>query len=99
MVSFSRWLLTPSADGSKRLLSQGTDGLDFLQPAPCAYADDLAVAASLFRDLMTALAPAFRSVDYIAGLNLNYRKRYWVQYGTEGRESPDVDLGELRRVP
>ena len=36
---------------------------------------------------MTALAPAFRSVDHIAGLNLNYRKRCWVQYGVEGRES------------
>ena len=32
---------------------------------------------------MTALAPAFRSVDYFAGLNLNYR----VLYGTEGSES------------
>ena len=67
--------LTLSSDGSKRLLSQGNpDNLDFLQPTQCAYADDLAVASSSFRGLMTALAPAFRSVDYIAGLNLNYRK-------------------------
>ena len=36
---------------------------------------------------MTALAPAFRSVDSIAGLNLNYRKCCWVQYCTEGRVS------------
>ena len=36
---------------------------------------------------MTALAPAFHSVDHIAGINLNYRKCCWVQYGTEGRES------------
>ena len=36
---------------------------------------------------MTALAPAFRSVDPIAGLNLNYRKCCWVQHGTEGRDS------------
>ena len=36
---------------------------------------------------MTALAPAFRSVDSIAGLNLNYRKCYWLQYGTEERGS------------
>ena len=36
---------------------------------------------------MTALAPAFRSIDYIAGLNLNYRKCRWVQDGTEERES------------
>ena len=54
----------------------------------CAYADDLAVAASSFRDLMMAPAPAFRSMDHIAGLNFNYRKCCWVQYGSEGRESP-----------
>ena len=36
---------------------------------------------------MTALAPAFHSVDHIVGLNLNRRKRCWVQYGSEGRES------------
>ena len=36
---------------------------------------------------MSVLAPAFRSVDYIAGLNLNYLKCCWVQYGSEGRES------------
>ena len=46
----------------------------FLQPAQCAYADDLAVAAPSFRNLMTAVAPAFQSVDNIAGLNLNYQK-------------------------
>ena len=59
--------------------------LEFLQPAQCAYADNLAVASSSFRVLMIALAPAFRSVDSIAGLNLNYRKCCWVE-----------DLGELR---
>ena len=62
-------------------------GLDFLQPAQCAYADDFAVAASSFRDLMTALAPAFHSVDHIAGLRRNFQKCCWVQYGGEGRES------------
>ena len=36
---------------------------------------------------MIALAPAFRSVDYIAGLNLNYRKGCWVLHGTEERDS------------
>ena len=39
------------------------------------------------RELMSALAPAFRSVDYIAGLNLNYRECCWVQYGNEEHES------------
>ena len=32
---------------------------------------------------MFALALAFRSVDCITGLNLNYRKCCWVQYGNE----------------
>ena len=36
---------------------------------------------------MSALAPAFRSVDSIAGLNLNYRKCCWVHYGTKERDS------------
>ena len=63
------------------------DNLDFLQPVQCAYADDFAVDGSSFRGLMTALAPAFRSMDYTAGLNLNYRKCWRVQYGIEGRES------------
>ena len=53
------------------VIPRNLDGLDFLQPAQCAYADDFAVAASSFRGLMTALAPAFHSVDHIAGLNLN----------------------------
>ena len=61
--------------------------LELLQPVQCAYADDLPVAASSFRGLMSALAPAFHSVDHIAGLNLNYRKCCWVQYGIEERES------------
>ena len=63
-------------------------GLDSLQPAQRAYADDLAVAAPSFLDSMTALAPAFQTVDRIAGLNLNHRKCCWVQYGSERRESP-----------
>ena len=36
---------------------------------------------------MSALARAFLTVDYIAGLNLNYRKCCWVHYGTEDRDS------------
>ena len=75
-----RWL-------QETIIPRNPDNLDFLQPTQCAYADDLAVAASSFRGLMTALAPAFRSVDHIAGLNLTYRKCCWVQHGTEGRES------------
>ena len=43
---------------------------------------------------MTALAPAFRSEDSIAGLNLNYRKCCWVQYGTEGRDSLQTWISE-----
>ena len=55
---------------------------DFLQPPPCAYADDFAVAASSFRSLMTALCPAFVVVEPVARLNLNHRKCCWVQYGS-----------------
>ena len=47
------------------------DNLEFLQPAQCAYADDLAVASSSAW-LMTALELAFHSVDSISGLNLNF---------------------------
>ena len=32
-------------------------------------------------------APAFRSVDYIVGLNFNYRKCCWGQYGNEEHDS------------
>ena len=76
------------------IIPKNPDNLDFLQPAQCAYADDLAVASSSFRELMSALAPAFRSVDYIAGLNLNYRKCCWVQYDTEGRDSLQTWISE-----
>ena len=38
-------------------------------------------------ELMFALAPAFRSVDYITGLNLNYRECCSVQYGNEKHTS------------
>ena len=62
-----RWL-------QETVIPRVLDNFDFLQPAQCAYADDLAVASFSDRGLMTALAPAFRSVDYIAGLKLNYRK-------------------------
>ena len=69
------------------IIPRNPDNLEFLQPAQCADADDLAVASSSFRGLMTALAPAFRSVDSIAGLHLNYRKCCWVQCGTERHDS------------
>ena len=61
---------------------------DFLRPAPCAYADDFAVAASSFRHLMTALSNDFKVVDRIAGLNLNHGKCCWVQSGSESCQSP-----------
>ena len=62
-----RWL-------QKSIIPKNTDNLNFLQPTQCAYADDFALAALSFRGLMSALAPAFRSVDSIPGVNLNYRK-------------------------
>ena len=44
---------------------------EFLQPVPCAHADDFAVGALpfRFRSLVPALFPTFMAVDSIAGLN------------------------------
>ena len=64
------------------VISRNPAGLDFLLPVPCAFADDFAVAASSFRRLMAALAPAF-VLDQIAGLHLSHRKCCWAQYGSE----------------
>ena len=75
-----RWL-------QESIIPRNVGNLEFMQPAQCAYADDLAVASLSFRGLMTALAPALRSVDSIAGLNLDYRKCCWVHYGTVERDS------------
>ena len=52
---FFRWL-------HDAIIPRNPGGLDFLQPALCAYADDLAVAAPSFQNLMTALAPPFQTV-------------------------------------
>ena len=48
-----RWL-------QETVIPRNLHNLDFVQPVQRAYADDLAVASSSFRDLLTALAPAFR---------------------------------------
>ena len=69
------------------IIPKNPAAFDFLQPVPCAYADDFAVAASSFRLLMTALSRALKVVDQIAGLNLNHRKCCWVQYGSESCQS------------
>ena len=69
------------------IIPRNPDNLEFLQRAQSAYADDLSIASSSFGGLMTALAPAFRSVDSTAGTNLNFRKCCWVQYSTEERVS------------
>ena len=69
------------------IIPRNPAGLDFPQPTQCAYDVDLAVVALSFRDFMAALAPAFHSVDHTVGLNLNHRKCFWVQYGSERRES------------
>ena len=65
------------------IIPENSAAAGFLQPVPCAYADDFAVAASTFRFLMTALSPAFVVVDCVAVLNLNHRKCCWVQHGSE----------------
>ena len=65
------------------IIPRNPASLDFPQPAQCACADDLALAALSFRCLMTALVPAFQAVDQIAWLYLNHRKCCLVQYGSE----------------
>ena len=45
---------------------KNVDNLEFLQTAQCAYADDVAIASSSFRELMVVRAQAFRSIDYVA---------------------------------
>ena len=88
-----RWL-------QEMVIPRNPHNLEFLQPAQCAYADDLAVASLSFRGLMTALAPAFRSVDSIAGLNFELPQMLLGSSWHRGtRLSADMDLGELRRVP
>ena len=72
---------------------------DFLHPAQFGYADDLAVALSSSRELMSALAPAFRSVDYIVGLNLKYLKCFWVLYGNEEHDALRTWIFENFEVP
>ena len=62
-----RWL-------QESIVPRNVNNLEFSQPAQCAYADDLAIASSSFRELMVVLAPAFRSIDNIAGLSLNFRR-------------------------
>ena len=49
LILFSRWLKNTT-------IPRDAAAPDFLQPIPCAYADDFAVAASSFRLLMTALS-------------------------------------------
>ena len=67
-----RWL-------QEAVIPRNPDGLDFPQPAQCAYADDLAVAALSFRGLMAALARAFRTVDRVAEPS----GCCWVQHGSD----------------
>ena len=75
---------------------------ELLQPVPRAYADDFAVAAPTFRSLMPALSPAFLAVDSIAGLNLNHRKCFWVQYGNDRFQElldwVSTNCGEFREM-
>ena len=59
-----RWL-------QESIIPRNVDNLEFLQPTQCAYADDLAIASPSFRELMLVLAPAFRSIDCITGLELS----------------------------
>ena len=50
------------------IVPRNPDNLKFLQPAQCAYADDLAVASSYFRGLMTPLLASIGIIGSIAKL-------------------------------
>ena len=53
---FLQWPLTPIFRWlQESIIPTNVDNLEFLQPAQCAYADDLAAASSSFRELMVAL--------------------------------------------
>ena len=83
-----QWLLTRFSDVSKTLLSQGTSTIW----SSYSLHNVLTPMISLlllhpFRDMMVVLAPAFRSIDHIAGLNLNFRKCCWVQHRNEEHDS------------
>ena len=75
---------------------------DFLQPSPCACADDFEVAASSIQSLVAALSPAFVVVDRVAGLNLNHRKCCSVQYGSDSCHEllvwVSTNCGEFREI-
>ena len=75
---------------------------EILQPVPGAHADDFAGAALSFRSLLLALSPAFKVVDSIAGLDLNHRKCFWVQYGNDSSEEildgVSTNCGEMKIV-
>ena len=71
-----RWL-------QESIVPRNVDNLEFLQPAQCASADDLAIASSSFRELLVVLVPAFRSIDHVAALNLNFRKYCWFQFDND----------------
>ena len=98
----SGFLFAMAFDPMFRCLHGSIIRREFLQPVPRAYADDFAVAAPSFRSLMPALSPAFLAVDSIAGLNLNHRKCFWVQYGKnrfqELLEWVSTNCGEFREM-
>ena len=42
------------------IIQKNPDNLEFLEPVHCAYADDLAIASSSFRELVPVLIPFSR---------------------------------------
>ena len=85
---FLQWLLILSSDGSKSPLHQGTPTIW----SSCSLHNVLTLTISPLLHRLSgswcfALAPAFRSIDCIAGLTLNHGKCCWVQYGNEEHDS------------
>ena len=72
----SGFLFTMAYDPIFRWLHDAVIPRDFslaacLQPTPCAYVNDFAVDAPCIRMYMPAIAPAFRTIDRVTGMNLN----------------------------
>ena len=89
-TSCLRWLSIPVFRFLQDLvIPRNPDGLDILQTVQNASADDLAVAASFFRDLMSALSHLHSALwtVLLGSIWIIGRKCCWVQYGSEGRES------------
>ena len=76
---FGQWI--PIHHPQNRSLSE------CFHPSTCAYADDVSFAAASLRNIVLVIAPTFRPIEVITGMNLNHKKCFWVQHGTHTCEA------------